>query len=510
MANLLFKRGTHASLPSTAVDGAFYLTTDTHRLYAGIGTELVDLNKYIKVVESISALTSLENPQEGDFAYSVEGNVLAVYHDSTWNQVNHESTDTKLQGVAVSGADSSVTITVSDTNGGSYNDSIQFVGAAGLDVAVDAAGTVTLTGALYTLDGAASDGVVTITLSSDKDDAPSSSIKLAGGEGISLAEADGTVTITGDLNRLNPGASSVTVTGGTIAVTIVDTKGTTVNVSDENALYYNVGGVTVYNGSDLPVYSKTEVDQKFIGLNPMTYKGVVNNAEDLTGKEATAHSGDTYMVAAAFNHDAVSADKGDLFIATGEEGPDGVITDVVWTHIPSGDDAQTDTTYVGQATAASNTLLINATNGGSVAGIQIAAGNGLSVSSEAGDIGSSTSNQLTSTISHAAPGANDESKKQTGAGGNKTTFTVVSAVTVDALGHVSSYTTEDINSNVATLNSAASVSAASNIATGTFQLTNTTGSTSSAAIKVAAPSEDNLVIGGTGDTINITLEWGTF
>ena len=242
----------------------------------------------------------------------------------------------------------------------------------------------------------------------------------------------------------------------------------------------------------------------------MTYKGTVANLEDLTGKEATAHSGDTFMVSAAFNYEAIQADKGDLFIATGEEGSDGVITDVVWTHIPSGDDAQTDTTYVGQATAASNTLLINATNGGSVAGIQIAAGNGLSVSSEAGDIGSSTSNQLVSTISHAGPGVNDESKKQAGAGGNKTTFTVVSAVTVDALGHVSSYTTEDINNNVATLSSAATVSAASNVATSTFQLTNTTGSTSSAVMKVAAPNEDNLVIGGTGDTINISLEWGTF
>ena len=48
MANILFKRGKHSALPTTAVDGAFYLTTDSHRLYAGIGDELVDLNKYIR------------------------------------------------------------------------------------------------------------------------------------------------------------------------------------------------------------------------------------------------------------------------------------------------------------------------------------------------------------------------------------------------------------------------------------------------------------------------------
>ena len=47
MANIAFKRGLAANSPSSAADGVFYLTTDSHRLYVGQGTSLVELNRYI-------------------------------------------------------------------------------------------------------------------------------------------------------------------------------------------------------------------------------------------------------------------------------------------------------------------------------------------------------------------------------------------------------------------------------------------------------------------------------
>ena len=85
MAEILFKRGLHAALPATAVDGAFYLTTDSHRLYAGIGTELVDLNQYIKVVNTQNDLNAYaKTAQEGDFYFVKEGNMLLIRSDSPW------------------------------------------------------------------------------------------------------------------------------------------------------------------------------------------------------------------------------------------------------------------------------------------------------------------------------------------------------------------------------------------------------------------------------------------
>lgn len=94
MANVLFKRGSSANLPLEtfqAQDGVFYLTTDTNRLYVGNGTKLAEINRYVKTVANRNALNSM-SPQTGDFVYIIEGNILAVYLQTTegnsWIQVN--------------------------------------------------------------------------------------------------------------------------------------------------------------------------------------------------------------------------------------------------------------------------------------------------------------------------------------------------------------------------------------------------------------------------------------
>ena len=65
MANVLFKRGTQAELnalitASKIKDGAFYLTTDTNRLYVGNGSTLAELNRYVKVVKAEADLNNLQ------------------------------------------------------------------------------------------------------------------------------------------------------------------------------------------------------------------------------------------------------------------------------------------------------------------------------------------------------------------------------------------------------------------------------------------------------------------
>lgn len=111
MANVLFKRGLHSALPAAnaATDGVFYLTTDTNRLYVGQGTNLVELNKSITVVDTIANLPAVANVEVGQFYYvkgpnagadNVQnGNILAVcVSDGTikrWVQVNPDTnTDT--------------------------------------------------------------------------------------------------------------------------------------------------------------------------------------------------------------------------------------------------------------------------------------------------------------------------------------------------------------------------------------------------------------------------------
>lgn len=93
-----FFKGTHAELPtSNYKPGAFYLTTDTSRLYFADSTsKLLDLNKYILFVDNIEALPS-SGMKDGDIYYCKQENVLATHIAGTgWQQINR-NTDTDTQ-----------------------------------------------------------------------------------------------------------------------------------------------------------------------------------------------------------------------------------------------------------------------------------------------------------------------------------------------------------------------------------------------------------------------------
>lgn len=106
MAELMFKRGTQSNLNTiiqnkTAVDGCFYLTTDTNRLYVGKGENNapVLLNQTVQVVNSIGDLPSSPPAADNDFYYVKESNILAVYDSSSstaskWVQINPNTNDT--------------------------------------------------------------------------------------------------------------------------------------------------------------------------------------------------------------------------------------------------------------------------------------------------------------------------------------------------------------------------------------------------------------------------------
>lgn len=101
MANVSFKRGLASALTATgftAQDGVFYLTTDSHRLYVGQNSELVELNRYVKVVATTDNLPSA--PAKDDFAFVTTGNMLLVCKDPSaegikkWTQINSQTVDT--------------------------------------------------------------------------------------------------------------------------------------------------------------------------------------------------------------------------------------------------------------------------------------------------------------------------------------------------------------------------------------------------------------------------------
>ena len=96
MAKIMFKRGLRANLPTTAVDGTLYLTTDANDLglYVGIGTDMRRIGDY-NVVASISDLPT--NANEKALFYCEAENVLARWNGSAWIQINKQPTADEMK-----------------------------------------------------------------------------------------------------------------------------------------------------------------------------------------------------------------------------------------------------------------------------------------------------------------------------------------------------------------------------------------------------------------------------
>lgn len=111
MANVSFKRGLQADLPnSNIVDGAFYLTTDTNRLYVGGANDKLELlNQSIKfyTYNDVFHENSTVPKVEGQFYYLSDKNILCTFAktkthpDGEWVQINPDHNDNTL--VYVSG-----------------------------------------------------------------------------------------------------------------------------------------------------------------------------------------------------------------------------------------------------------------------------------------------------------------------------------------------------------------------------------------------------------------------
>lgn len=101
---LRFLRGLESALPAVAQDGAFYLTTDSHRLFVGQGTALVPVNEGVVTVASVAALPETAIP--GSFYYATAENILCVHNGQNFIQIN---SDTGMTSVEVVGEGNAVT-----------------------------------------------------------------------------------------------------------------------------------------------------------------------------------------------------------------------------------------------------------------------------------------------------------------------------------------------------------------------------------------------------------------
>ena len=448
-SNVLFLQGSQINLNNLisaggAKEGAFYLTNDTHRLYVGRnnGTKVIPVavNEGVVTVAAVANLPT-SGVNAGEFYYATKENILCVYNGQQFIQINKDANtvnNSMTAAVAAAGNGAKVTHTVTDSDGNPVVADFTIQDADGTNIISINGRVIDIKGDVFSLSTTHADNNLTIKLDSANTD-NTSSVVLKGGSNVTIA-ADGTISSEYH-NTVNNSAELKLNSTGTITMIVTDSDGESVQATS-GAIKYTVGTQEYVPGQTLPVYTKDEIETKLKGLNGMTYKGTTTAIP--TGSIA---SGDTYMVtgdssitipaASSYDNAEFVAKKGDLIIATGTE-TNGVLSAVKWSYVPSGDDAQMDTTYTWTATAGTNKIVVtNDDSSDAVGGIELKAGTAMAVASTAPN-----GNSLSTTISHA-----DVSNKQTtGEAVSETLkFNAVTGVAVNAQGHVTEVITKEIN-----------------------------------------------------------------
>lgn len=513
MSNVSFLRGLHASLPAngSAINGAFYLTTDSHRLYVGDENKnLIDLNKYIITVAKLADLNAADG-QVGDFYYAEAENALVLRKADGWHLINKDTNNriSSATGAYVVSAESDVATIeyeykVLDDGNKSVGAKDSFTIKAGDNINLTASGKeITIDGAKYSFSvNTDTENQAVFKLTNDHDSTSTSATIKAGSNVTISKDANGNVVIASDyVDTYVTSAETKLNDDGTISFVLTRNDNKTVVSSKSGIISYDVGGTSYLPGSELPVYTKDEIETKLKGLNGMTYKGTVGVGGTVSAlPSSNVASGDTYLVVGSngVEYGGGTAKQGDLLIATGSEGTNGFLSSVTWTYVPSGDDAEHDTTYKFTVDAANNTVKLTTTDGQTITGThKVDATGALSVSS------TGSGSNLTTTITHNKIPSFDPA---TNSVENATTITAVTGVSVDDYGHVIGYTVAESALMSYTLDGSNSV--ANGAATFSTSLKNSLGGV--VATKSHEISSTSLTIASTTNGASIDMTWGSF
>lgn len=472
--NVLFKRGLQAELANvTTVDnGAFYLTTDTHKLYYGYNDKLNLLDSVI-VVENLPSTS--DKIEVGYFYYATATNVLAIYDGTSWTQVNPDS---KLvitgftTGVKLDSNTATVTHTLTgkDEKGADVLNiapTFSIKGEDGITVAIDGT-TITLKGTVpeYTLSTPASEDGAAIKL--NLDGAEDSAVAITGTGAAKVSATENAIVI-GAKNTEVTGvefAAGASGEGIDLAITNKTTNadGTTEetiikNNFDIGVFYspsYDNEGNKTYNNSaniidgiiNLDVYNVDQINaliyQLQTKMNAMEFRGAVANLEELNNKTTDIDQlqvGDTFKASGNFTLKGVEVKTGDLLIVEDfEYGNDtetgNNVAIIEWAVIPSGDDAVL--TY-DLGLDANGKITLNE-NGSEKSALSIIDEEGNPV-----QIKIDTANK-TVTVVHATKTqeADGEAEAITQTSGASQEFTIVADVEADEYGHLNKLTTQKI------------------------------------------------------------------
>jgi len=258
----------------------------------------------------------------------------------------------------------------------------------------------------------------------------------------------------------------------------------------------------------------------------MTFKGTFGSsgATVTTLPTSNVRNGDVYIVVeeglgasnipgiAAGTSSQLSSDGtrvGDMLIASGTEGSNGYLqTGFSWVYVPSGNDADAAYVYTGEATAATNTLLLKNAIPNTVAQLSLTAGTDVAITSTA------SGGSLASTISHATYNAVTPVATSNLSDG-EASFTAIKELTLSN-GHITGITTDTFTPITYTLSGSTvtegtrfSSSNTSNDVTAAIALTDS-GSGTHGTANIKLSSSSITFSRGAADEVVADLVWGTF
>lgn len=551
MANVLFKQGTQDNLDAlrsakTATEGTFYLTNDSHRMYIGVkGGDAVPVNEGVTTVPSLDDLPRGTHLEVGHFYYVTKGNILCVFNGESWAQIN-SNTDTVISNVnidvsEVDGVTNTVSlkITLTDQDGNSIESSTKIHGTNGLEVSESPTGEITLKGDSYSLESAynGTSHVASLKLNSENTN-NDTKIDIHEGDNIHFSRnaADGSLELSADNARIDEvvggfgsGPNDTSTTKQGMFVQVSDDEGNSgtalldpqVQVGSVPSFYESVHFV---NGkATLPVYSKTEIDNKFVGLDAMSYKGTCGeNGSSTLLTTTNLSNGDTFLAAGPWsqpiNGVTYKAKKGDMIICRGTELATGFIdpTTLVIDVVPSGDDALMDTTYVVVPT--DNGFRIADNGGTSIGGMTVEGSTYIEVTDNKNSTDGINTLTLkhktvTSTATEATVSAGDSKIQQYG---ETLTVPIVEKIKRDSAGHVTevrvrNYQLKDTNGHlVSEADYEATVTDGKVIIGSKVHMVTSDGTAAGTAAGAFSIESKSLTIGATGAAVTLELEWGTF
>ena len=397
---VMFKLGLQTKIPADgkAVNGTFYLTSDTHRLYIGQGNNAVPINagvtfcdNFDKLVESTKGET--EQNLAGRVFFLKDTNILCVRSNGKWAQIN---SDTKLDFAQAEVAQipntsndkgARVTIQVQDTVGKAVQAPFNIKPKTG-NVKVYA-GEDGKTVEIGVSDGATYDLTSTEIKKKKNENDPESEEVTVEGASLVLTGSNST-TDKVDIHGMGSVSISNTANGILATGTEYTLESVTTSAQDEGfnvAVGINNGGsknntffpkikygatpqtvnfikdTTDKNNktgiATLDVYTKGEVDTLFSSADAMVFKGAVSAVaklptsveSEVTWLPTSAENGWTYKYTGdiiaikdakdlnkRIDSSAGWINSGDLFIASGKEVNNSLTGDWKWIHVPAGDD----------------------------------------------------------------------------------------------------------------------------------------------------------------------------